>query len=480
MPGAELAAGPAPGLSRLRWSCFIAGLLVSLLMAWRAQVGLDQYTLLVRGWMLVDAGWLVPFGAFTAAGGFQPGSLTSLLMGLPLLVWGDYRAIGLLTVVTHVVAYLLLDRALGPVLGSRGRLLLCIFYWLNPWRVFYSAHIWNPTFLFLPAALHLVTAYRSRDHAGFAQTFWHVVAIGAALHLHASFLILAVASLLLLARGFVRVHWGGFLAGSALVTLSLADWMLAVAQNPGLLPIGSNAMSAGVVRLEPILEGVGYWLRYGAAAFSTTMTRFDFTVALGTATNAIAAPTAYIVVRYLAPVTIAIVIAAYVWFVRRRLRVVFARRSANASSLTWLLGYCGFVFFGLLLAFALNPAAHPYGASGTTSWRGFIALHAAVLPVVIWLTLLSRTRARIAVRVGAKAHAALLLVCSLLLAIASPMYRQGGEHAEVTVVDASSRMIDELGLAEHATIVIDPTNGFRSELFRGPEVLTLPPPLPRM
>jgi hypothetical protein len=53
---------------------------------------------------------LIPFGNPLSTGGHEPGALTSLLVGLPLLVWRDYRAPVVAIVLGHVLAYFLLDR----------------------------------------------------------------------------------------------------------------------------------------------------------------------------------------------------------------------------------------------------------------------------------------------------------------------------------------------------------------------------------
>ena len=71
---------------------FVIGLLISLIMLARSQVGGDQFNLLARGWLLADEGVWIQYGNPTSAGGNEPGGLTSLLVGLPLMVWRDYRA----------------------------------------------------------------------------------------------------------------------------------------------------------------------------------------------------------------------------------------------------------------------------------------------------------------------------------------------------------------------------------------------------
>jgi hypothetical protein len=104
--------------SRRVWACFAAGLALSLAMVARSQVGGDQLNLLARGWMLAAEGRWISFGNPMSTGGKAPGGITSLLVGLPLMIWRDHRAPTLVILLFHVLAYGLLDRTLRPVLSA--------------------------------------------------------------------------------------------------------------------------------------------------------------------------------------------------------------------------------------------------------------------------------------------------------------------------------------------------------------------------
>ncbi len=123
---------------------FGAGLLLSALLIARSQVGGDQLNLLARGWLLVEQGELVSSGHPTSGGGKTPGSLTALLVGLPMLLWHHHRAPVILLSLFHVLAYAVLHCALKDVLSSSQRVLLALFYWLNPLRLLLSGFLWNP------------------------------------------------------------------------------------------------------------------------------------------------------------------------------------------------------------------------------------------------------------------------------------------------------------------------------------------------
>src|SRR5206468_1021664 len=123
---------------------FLLGLALSLLLALRSQVGGDQLNLLARGWLLLARGEWVPYGNPSSSGGAVPGGVTALLVAAPLALWRHHRAAVLALLLTHVLAFALLDRWLREALPARERLLFAVLYWLNPWRVLLSGFLWNP------------------------------------------------------------------------------------------------------------------------------------------------------------------------------------------------------------------------------------------------------------------------------------------------------------------------------------------------
>src|SRR5262249_15550080 len=153
------------------------------------------------GWLLVTEGRFISYGNPTSAGGNAPGGFTSLLVALPLYFWHDFRAPSLVIVLFHLLAFFLLDRTLKPLLSPWERVLFALLYWLSPWRVYYSGFLWNPNYLYLFGAVHLWTTLRQRRGASFFLSLLHGACIGLAFQIHASFLLLVVASALLWWRG---------------------------------------------------------------------------------------------------------------------------------------------------------------------------------------------------------------------------------------------------------------------------------------
>src|SRR5436853_1133990 len=124
------------------WSLFVLGLALAILMLVRSQVGGDQLNLLARGWLLAEEGRFIPYGNPMSTGGKAPGGITTLLVGLPLLLWRDHRAPTVLVLLFHVAGYWLLDGALKRILSPWERVLLALLYWLNPWQLFFASFLW--------------------------------------------------------------------------------------------------------------------------------------------------------------------------------------------------------------------------------------------------------------------------------------------------------------------------------------------------
>jgi hypothetical protein len=443
-------------LGAWRWAAFASGLAIALLMAWRAQAPGDAFYLLARGWMLVEHGWLVPFGNHMSGGGFEPGALTSLLVGLPLAAVRDFRAVGLGVLLTHLAGWLVLDRSIGRALGPRARLLLAVAYWLNPTRLYFSAHVWNPNWLFVLSAVHLATAFAQRERASFAMSFAHALTIGAAFELHGSFLILAVASVGLWWRGLIRVSWPGLAAGAAVSALALVPWFLELAAHPELKPGQEGFLFRGLVLVYPVLRAVLFWVRYASLALGKQPIRFDFTDSLGEGADSVLAPLAWGLAAVAG-------IASFAPSALATLEVWRRRRADAASSApdAWCAGYVRTAFVATLLAFALSPVT-------PMVWQGFIVLHAPVLALVLWADRrwdapepLGRR-----VRAGAKAWAACALALGVALAFGGPRYRQGGRKPDRIVVREPHPMLEALGLTEHATVAIAP-DGMRCRLLLG-------------
>jgi hypothetical protein len=421
----------------------------------RTQVGGDQLDLLARGWRLAARGDLVPHGNPLSNGGNEPGAVTSLIVGLPLFVRMDHIAPVVLVWLTHLAAWFLLDgcvrRALGG--GARARTLLCLFYWLSPWQLYYAGLLWNPSYLFLAGSVHLVTAYAQRERPRFGASLAHGLALGLAAQLHPSAIILVFASAFLYWRRYFRLHWPGFLLGGALASLTLVPWVPAVLADPALRPGGQGFPFRGLVLVQPMLRGVWYWLRYPTFLVMGRMERPDFTPALGAAADRVLAPLSDVLRGLAGWSVVVLVVLLSVRFVRRRARLLRRPLAPGASGRMWLNGYCLWVAAAAGLSFAASPTS-------VMGWQGMVVLHAAVLPFVFGLEALLRTPRGRRFTVLVPAFGALAIVLLLGMALASPDYRCGGRRNVNLPLVADHPMFHDLRIADRCPFPVDPQDGW--------------------
>jgi hypothetical protein len=404
--------------SRTVWLLFAAGLAVALLMLARSQVGGDQLNLLARGWLLAAEGKWISYGNPMSTGGKAPGGVTSLLVGLPLLLWRDHRAASALVLLFHVAAYLILDGALRRVLSPFERVLLAVLYWLNPWQLYFAAFLWNPNYLFLFAAVHLWSALAQRWRARFWPSLLHAATLALAFQVHASFLLLAVASLLLWLRRYVRVHWGGAVTGGALACLPLIPWAMELAAHPVLLTEADRGfLGRGLLLGFPLLRGLMYWLRYASLGISQRMDDFDFSGLLGT--DPWLGPGLSVVTNTALAATLLLPLLANVRLWRSFRRLWRNKLAPGASDRHWLKGYARVCFVAAVLVFSLSPTT-------LMMWQGLILLHASILPVVLWVGALGRSRIGPRVVKATWIYAAAEIVLLLAIAFGNPQFRCGG------------------------------------------------------
>ena len=357
----------------LRWSLVGLGAVVGLAMVARSQVGGDQLNLLARGWLLAERGEWVQFGMPTSAGGLAPGGLTSLVVGVPLMLWQDYRAPTLLLWLSHLVGFVVLDRSIGHALGRSGRLLLVIMYWLSPWQLYFSGHLWNANSMYLFGAVHLATSYasrRSRRSWPPSSTWRHWASPSSFTPRHLSW---SWSACCWWPRGGSGSSWPGAALGAALVALSLLPWAVATLEAPRTVPGGEGFVGRGLVLVFPLLRGVLFWLRYGSLAVSGKMLRLDFTPTLGAGADSV-----------LTPVLVGVLFLVGVVDPggaggRPPPAVAAATGAGPAPLLRDLLRGGGWsptplpAFLGAVAAFAVSPTT-------VMMWQAFIAFPGALLP----------------------------------------------------------------------------------------------------
>lgn len=425
--------------ARLVGLVFVVGLAVSVILLIRSLPAGDQLNLLARGWLLAERGEFISYGNPMSTGGKAPGGITTVLVGLPLEVWRDHRAPTVLILLFHVLAYWVLDRTLRRVLGPGERVLFAVLYWLNPWRLYFSSFLWNPNYLFLFGAIHLWSCLGQRERPRFWLSFLQAAGLALAFQVHASFLLLAMASFLLWLRGYFKVQWIGAVLGGVLASLPLIPWLQELQAHPEIVTEADKGfLGRGLLYVLPGLKGVSYWLRYNSLGLPEKVAQFDFGPLMG-GTDLWLGPVLTVLVRTLLVLTAVFPLLAGLWLWRRNRHRWKRRPTAEVTDRVWLHGYVVWSFAASLIVFALAPTTVMY-------WQVVILFHTAVLPLVLWTGALWRSRRRDRVTRGLALYAAAEILVALAVAFGSPQYRCGGRDDVRFRLSSDSPMFDDLGI----------------------------------
>ncbi len=433
---------------------FLVGLAFTSLYWSRSQVAGDQLNMLARGWLLVIESDWVPFGLGTSAGGKAPGSLTSLIVGLPLALWQHHRSPTLVLVALHLLGYLLLDRMIRRELGPLARFLFAVVYWLNPWRLYHSGFLWNSSYLMPLGALHFWTIYRQRREASFWLSFWLVLVIGLAAQLHAAAGILVILSAILWWRGYFHIRWSAALLAALLIGVSLVPWALAVTTGGQLLPSSSSTHGRLAQSALSTARGLGYWFRYAAMICSSTILCLDFQVG-GRVPVGDALRQSIQVLVGIFTVPLALWANLRLW---RGASDWWRRPEGPMDFRSWLEGSVRWGLVATLLACVITPTA-------VMSWQLLAILHLAVMPLVLLGVDLGDWGRWKEISWGSALYAAIAVILITAIGWGSPMFRCGGEtcgamNATPPPLRANHEMLEELGIQESCPFEVDVPGGW--------------------
>ena len=257
-------------------SCYLTvivlGLLLALLYSSNQLLNGDQLQTLYRGYLAAHQGIWVNYGNAASVVGNVPGSLSTLVVGIPLVVWDSPWSPMLVIIACNISALVLFDKVVKQVFDGPARLLFWVLFWLTPWFL-YQHMLYNPAYLFFCSALHFYTAFHMRDRSSFWITFWHIVSIGLVVQLHYSWPLLVVISGYLFVRGIMKVHYWAVVIGIAVLVASLVPYLLEMlaANSEATRPEDfskNRYIGWGLVHVYPVLKAMIYWLRYSSFLFT--------------------------------------------------------------------------------------------------------------------------------------------------------------------------------------------------------------------
>ena len=251
---------------------FVVGLLLAFLYSSNQALNGDQLQTLYRGYLAAHQGSWLNYGNAASVVGNVPGSLSTLVVGVPLVLWDSPWSPMLVIILCNIAALVLFDKVLKQVFDEPARLLFLVLFWLSPWFL-YQHMLYNPAYLFFCSALHFYTAFHLRDRSSFWLTFWHVVSIGLVMQLHYSWPLLVVVSGYLFVRGVIKINYWAVVAGVLVLAASLVPYVLDVlaASSEATRPeefAKERYIGWGLVHVYPVLKALIYWLRYSSFLFT--------------------------------------------------------------------------------------------------------------------------------------------------------------------------------------------------------------------
>jgi hypothetical protein len=338
-------------------TAYLAGALLNAWLLYRSGYGADQIALLDLGLSLPDG--LLATAKAMSGGARIPGSLLQLLIGLPLLLWENINSPKILIWILNLASGIVLWSALKRVFARDIAVTVFVLYWLSPWRIYHASLIWEPAFLFLPAAIHFLACSRlasnERSSLGYSALFGTLLTLTP--QLHGSFIVLWFLTVVLFVRKHVRVNCGMFALGLFTGMLTLIPFFISVFNGsaPSLSPT-EGYIGKGLVTIAPMLKGLLYWVRLGSLDIGVPLKE----VVLNGSGVVI------IILQIVGVLGIVFAVFASYWMIRNQQERGFAFAYVTAAMIA------------IVVAAALSPIT-------LQGWHVIIVLHAAVIPVGLFL-----------------------------------------------------------------------------------------------
>ena len=234
-------------------------------MSFNYVAGGDQVNMLVVGNHFAQSGQLTGIGKWTGGSGSNIGPFLEIAVGIPLMIWHNFRAPMILIVILNLFTYFILANEFKKMFKLEGVLIFTIIYWLSPIRIYNSGFLWEPAYLFFFSALHFVSAVKLRKNKSIAYTIVHILSIIFAFQIHNSALILFFASIFLAVFKKIKLNIYGIIYA---IVIGLITYIPTIntLMTGKITPAKESTgyLGRGFIEVLPFLKGVFYWFKSSA------------------------------------------------------------------------------------------------------------------------------------------------------------------------------------------------------------------------
>jgi len=348
---------------------FLIGLILQIFLSLNFEIGGDQEHLLALGERFAETHELEPFAKLKSGGGTNPGFLMQLLIGIPLIIFNDYHSPMILVIIFHIISYILLLKIFRNILGDKGILLVTLIYWMSPLRIYNGGFLWEPAFIFLPAALHFWTAYRSRNNNSLLYSFIHIFSLLLAIQIHNSSMILILSTVLLFAFKKIKLNLYGSLLGFFLGIIFFLPALFALLN--GKFPDSSNSegyLFWSFTHVVPFIKGCFYWFKNGGFDMVRSLKEASL---LNNGFDIIR-----IILQILSGSTVLISIFASIYYFRSFLSKKYKYEYIELDQKDkWIKSFCIYSIISLVISSAMSPIT-------LQGWMTVIILHVCSIPMI--------------------------------------------------------------------------------------------------
>lgn len=358
-------------------SCgFIIGLLLTFLYANNQIITGDQLQMLHKGYLGANESIWLAFGNAASAVGNVPGTLSALIVGIPLVIWDNPWAPMLFLILLRVIAFFMFDRVISSIFSQPIRLVFLALFWLNPWFL-YNSLLYNPAYLCFFTALHFWSAYQLKNKPSFIYSGLHILAIGGAMQLHYSWPVLAIITCCLLYRKMIYLSWWAVISAIGIIFLSLIPYFQEYISNENISRESDRYIGYGAIHVYPVIKAFLYWLRYGSTLFSNKIisdVNFDWLTQLSWLSMIITYT--WQALLYLIGVLTLIANMKINWLSFKIIKPIIKRSEPILNDKIWLLLFSFAAVVSVIISSMLSPITFSY-------WHLIIIYPIALLPILV-------------------------------------------------------------------------------------------------